>query len=264
MTTSQTRPEGISRRTLTRGAAWAVPAIAAAQAAPAFAASRCGCFILSLPTEGPYTSTSQPRTSTVTGTSTMEGCPNESVSWTLRNQAGGNYLRTSSTGHGAVGTVGQDGDGTWKTIPHLPGGGAYVLNQRTGSRSSSNPTPGPAVTTITLTFPTQVTSLSFTMYDLSRVDTNYTDEVTFNRPVSVTGDNTNLNVGTASTIAVSANTKIYRTQARATSALTGSQRVVTTGAPFSSFSITYSNGVTGKSDTTNNQFMAFGSFEYCV
>ncbi|MDO5533487.1 MAG: hypothetical protein Q4F65_02395 [Propionibacteriaceae bacterium] len=120
------------------------------------------------------------------------------------------------------------------------------------------------MSTITLSFPTLVTSLEFTMYDLSRVNSNYIDEITFNRPVSVTGDNTHLNVGTSSTVAVGANTKIYRTQARATSALTGSQQVATTGAPFSSFSITYSNGVTGKSDATNNQFMAFANFEYCV
>jgi len=188
----------ISRRRLTQGAVWAVPAVVLAAHAPAAAASRVICpgscftlvwnsttqgFLTHTPANSNNTSLNWTRAGSVSSTS----CPTPlAISVTqLRqsgypldvNKAATAFSRTDAYGDFSIGDQAYNGF----SIPTAQKG--LVLSQ-----VSSNT--APALESVTFDFGVPIKSVSFTIYDLTRTTgttaSSYVDAVSFDKVALVT------------------------------------------------------------------------------
>lgn len=248
----------ISRRRLAVGAAWSVPAVAMATAAPAFAASACGdCFELDwsqIPSSTYYWRTSG---TTFTMPLTYRGsgtprCSAPTLSITLSWTGAVYNSQGSGQGHGSLSNMARGQNLPAVRIPYLSKG--LVLNQQGGS-----------VSTLSYSLSgTPVRSLSTSLYDLSRINSQYGDYVKFNVPVTVTGSGAgvmdNLSPAASSgTLELPAGTEMTRPAQQGTSALPGYQNIsATSDAGISNFTMTYRN------DQSGWQFVALGNLVVCT
>lgn len=195
---SAPEPGGITRRSLALGAAWAVPAVAFAGAAPAFAASMTsGCFVLdwSALGEGTPVHGARPSLTPVDGqpgelfasisiANTVEdgralqpGAPTSHHLWVCSEDS----QRYSERYHGKVGTVAERYQ-FHGTIPGLTAPG-LVLNLSAYG-----------IATVTFAFSQPVSSVTVPTRDLSRNQQLYNerdhsdDRLSFDQPTQVSGD----------------------------------------------------------------------------
>lgn len=202
---NETGARGVSRRTVVKGAAWSVPVIAAAVAAPAAAASGIECEPLVLtipPTAQEVGTTSLTLTQVANGDTYAITISSTLGADTVTGQSTPNQPGTpiedfnlSTAGYGWAGGPWPDGSADGIFADFTPGGsGAIVINQR----SMTDPEPegtgafGVDVQTLTFTFtrngvPFDPTALSFEVFDItSAVGTSwrnhYWDTVGFSIP----------------------------------------------------------------------------------
>lgn len=148
------RPAGVSRRTVAQGLGWSVPAVAAATAAPAFAASADACLSFdwaTTPSTAPAPTTITAQTSTgETADVTITPASGGPYNW-----ADGNYgQQTLATSNGAVFL------GTWANT-----GTTYAQRDQYGAR-------------LAMTFPSNATGpISFTIGDLTAASGSSVDNV---------------------------------------------------------------------------------------
>lgn len=276
----------IGRRTVVSGAAWAVPVIAMAATAPAVAASPntlSGCYSV------PLTNTTRTGTQGTNGTLSGAGTGGDAGAMALAYTIGQNRtsglaqgpgpgtgaavpdpthgdfsVQTGSNLGAGVYMYGSSTDWHWGGTTNTPlvtkGSGSFlVLNQATKRGTTASQLPSE---TVTFSFGTTAqipTSVTFTIYDITRVDSPsnaYTDVVTLNQTATVTG----FGAGT-----YAAGTPILGTAPSATS---GTATTVTMKPTSSSFTLTYSSnnttgGTTQNVDYMGSQYIAIGNMTVC-
>lgn len=251
-------PRALSRRTLAMGALWSVPAVAVASAAPAFATSPGGCFRLRWDQWGDGTRVDG-RTGAMVDATTW--APTSLLSTAVAISMGGtagtasNTSNTPSTGLYSStfnGTVGNRGEQVGYAAP-----GGYQLPALGEAKALILNIGHTTTTTASLTFSRPVRSISFTLFDVSKVDRSvsnvydYTDTVSFSAPVTLSGDTTNLNATSGS----GPFSRISREPSDST------QRIVVswTGEARASFAITYTAPT-----ATGWQFIGIGDVTVCL
>lgn len=187
----------VARRTVVAGAAWTIPVIATAAAAPAHAASCTGiCYVLDWdsPAQGfqgqaGAVTANWTRTGSVPPPSGSGACnttlgvtaaQNRVGGVSLGRNAGGTTFRTDTGGDFSIGTTAEPQSST-SVVNASPG---LVLAQARTAPSDNQ------LEYVTFTFTQPVTSVSFTIHDLSsQSDVNsgtyYIDQVAFNKPATV-------------------------------------------------------------------------------
>lgn len=200
----------ISRRTVAKGVAWSVPAITAASAAPAFAASPCvgGCYTMNWGDWAMGTSVDGQTGQTV---STDAACSSSltvqidvdmsgTASTLNANTVTGSSGKYNSTYNGKVGYLGEQngyvGTNAWNIRGVSDADPGMVLN--IGSNTK---------TTVTFRFSQAVSSVELDILDITRItDTTNSnryhcqDTVSFSHDVRVTGDMNSANVVSGATL----------------------------------------------------------------
>lgn len=205
---NETGARGVSRRTVVKGAAWSVPVIAAAVAAPAAAASGIECepVVLTISPNAQETGTNSltltqvvnGHTYAVTLSSALGDTTVTGQRWPYAPGTAVENFNLSTAGYGWAGGDQADGSADGIFADFLPAGsGAIVLNQRT----MTDPEPegegaldGVDLQTITFTFtrngtPFNPTALSFEVFDITSASgtswrSQYWDAVGFSVPPS--------------------------------------------------------------------------------
>lgn len=239
---SSSLPTQVSRRTLVRGAAWSVPVVSIAAAAPAFAASPCDAItISSFPMSGGTVGTAgnganQTRIwsrSLTTGTSTLQLSATSSYSGNMARAADQSPYAHFSTTANAGGT-GTDG--------------LQMFQER--STQSVN-TPSNHAGTYAYTFDRPVTNLTFTLSDIDyyAYRQNRTDYYQYDDRVTVTSPQGSFTIdsrgSTVSQNSLGTAASPFRPNVNGNIDLDeGSGNVVVKFAgPITNFSITYWNGL---------------------
>ena len=183
---------GVSRRTLAAGAAWSVPAIVVAGAAPAVAASRCDgvCtpYVIdwdrtSLWAKGVYTLPVKTGFKTVTGATSVRMTVTSSFSGAMK--AG--VVKEASTGltYSENLTI---TDGTRDAGAAWPFGRAFQLHQQVRDSTGKNISTGSSqdAQTVVFAFSEPLCSLTFSLWDIDAQDYRATGYNDFADSVSVT------------------------------------------------------------------------------
>lgn len=210
MPNDTTQPR-VARRTVVAGAAWTIPVIATAAAAPAHAASCVGvCYTLDWdsPTQGfvgdaGATTANWTRTGSVAPPSGSGACNTTLGVTAAQNRVGGVSLghnssgttfRTDTGGDFSIGTIAEP-----QVTPPTP-----VVNAEPGlvlAQARTAPSDN-QLEYVTFTFDTAVSTVSFTIHDLSSQTnvtsgTYYIDQVAFDKPATVTATGTVASIRTS-------------------------------------------------------------------
>lgn len=252
-----------SRRTVAKGAAWLVPTVAVASAAPAFAVSGpCeGCYTMNW-SQYPLRTTVNGQTFTTSGTPCAEP-PTASVSVNRggTGSAASNTSNVSGSGRYSSyfnGVIDYRGEQNGNAAPN-----GYTIPGMSQSNLGLVLNIGSGVTTsVTFTFNEPISSLELPIYDISRSNRTtgsntyrYIDEVAFSQPTTASGVTTSLNRTSAA-----AGQKYFRNAQVESS--TGNLLLTfstTSTSSFDSFTVTYTNGT-----TSGWQFIALGNPSFCV
>ncbi len=265
----------VARRTLTRSVAWATPAVVLAAPVAAYAASPTAacCYTMSWGTT--RKSTLSPG-STFTASSSQDACGSVaprpaascaaqsiSVLTTPTGQPGGvTTAQTCSTGlysstyHGKVGYqaeyVNYPANDPFVILGPTASSPGLVLNIGTGTN-----------TTVRFTFPAAVTCATLLIWDVSRIVDSarppyeYTDEVTLDKPWTMSG-----NLGSANRTSGAAGVYFSRTAQFYADNSTGpivNYMSTTSTTSFTTLTLTYR-----AADPCGWQFIALGPMSYCL
>ncbi|MDO5617777.1 hypothetical protein [Kocuria sp.] len=249
MTTDQ-QAAGISRRTIAKGAAWAVPAIAVATAAPAYAASPGHCFTQNW---------SQYSGSASGATYVLRSSSGQTLNMTVTaTQTSG----VASSRNMTIGYQGIGGSGASDTISGMNASNTgLVLNHFYPNASMR----------VMFTFDSPIVSASFPIYDItydrntiSNNQYQHQDAVTFSSgTATLSGNTTNMSATSGP-----AGTRFNRSaELRTNGASPGATNVSLTNITGSSLTITYANlytGSTGTWATRNAEYIGIGNMTICT